>query len=66
MKKKTAAYNVANDLGKFVDLDEAEKILRGILERHFTIFGGYSNNRLLFAAATQELPMFLRTGVHKG
>lgn len=59
MIKNAAGYNVVNDLGNFIDLDEAEKILRGILERHFTIFGGYSNNRLLYSAATQELPMFL-------
>lgn len=42
----------------FVDLDEAEKTLRGILRRHFAHFG-YSNNKLLFGAATQEMPMFL-------
>lgn len=59
MRKKTATYNVADDLGNFVDLDEAEKILRAILQRHFKRFGGYSNNKLLFGAATQELPMFL-------
>lgn len=59
MRKKTAAYNVANDLGNFVDLDEAEKTLRAILQRHFKRFGGYSNSKLLFGAAAQELPMFL-------
>ena len=42
----------------FVDLDEAEKILRGILKRHFANFD-YSNNKLLFGAAAQEMPMFL-------
>lgn len=59
MIRKMTNCTMTNDLDNFVDLDEAKKILRGILERHFAIFGGYSNNRLLFRAATQELPMFL-------
>lgn len=43
----------------FVDLDEAEKALGRILRTHFAQFGGYSNNQLLFGAASQELSMFL-------
>lgn len=43
----------------FVDLDEAEEGLRRILNTHFAQFGGYSNNQLLFGAASQELSMFL-------
>ncbi len=43
----------------FVDLDEAEEDLRSILHTHFAQFGGYSNNQLLFRAASQELSMFL-------
>ncbi len=43
----------------FVDLDEAEEALRRILRTHFAQFGGYSNNQLLFGAASQELLMFL-------
>ena len=43
----------------FVDMDEAEDCLRRILHTHFAQFGGYSNNRLLFGAASQELSMFL-------
>lgn len=43
----------------FVDLDEAEDILGEILHTHFTQFGGYSNNQLLFGAASKELSLFL-------
>ena len=43
----------------FVDLDEAEEVLGRILRTHFAQFGGYSNNQLLFGAASQELSMFL-------
>ena len=43
----------------FVDLDEAEEGLGSILRTHFAQFGGYSNNQLLFRAASQELSMFL-------
>ena len=43
----------------FVDLDEAEEDIGRILSTHFGQFGGYSNNQLLFGAASQELSMFL-------
>lgn len=43
----------------FVDLDDAEEALGQILRTHFAHFGGYSNNQLLFGAASQELSMFL-------
>lgn len=43
----------------FVDLDEAAEILGEILQRHFEQFGGYSNKKLLFSAASEELSMFL-------
>lgn len=43
----------------FVDMDEAEDVLGRILQTHFAQFGGYSNNQLLFRAASQELSMFL-------
>lgn len=43
----------------FVDLDEAEEELGNILKNHFTQFGGYSNNQLLFGAASRDLSMFL-------
>lgn len=43
----------------FVDLDEAEEAMGRILRTHFAQFGGYSNNQLLFDAASQELFMFL-------
>lgn len=43
----------------FVDLDEAEEAMGKILRTHFAQFGGYSNNQLLFGAASQELSMFL-------
>ena len=43
----------------FVDLDEAEDILGKILHTHFSQFGGYSNNQLLFGAASKELSLFL-------
>lgn len=46
-------------VGCFVDLKEAEEKLRKILRTHFTQFCGYSNNQLLFGAASQELSMFL-------
>lgn len=43
----------------FVDLDEAEETMGRILKTHFAQFDGYSNNQLLFGAASQELSMFL-------
>lgn len=43
----------------FVDLDEAEEVMGQILRTHFAQFGGYSNNQLLFGAASQELFTFL-------
>ena len=43
----------------FVDLDEAEENIGRILATHFVQFGGYSNNQLLYGAASQELSMFL-------
>jgi len=43
----------------FVDLDEAEEGIRRILQTHFAQFGGYSNNKLLFGAASHDLSMFL-------
>lgn len=43
----------------FVDLDEAEEAMGQILKTHFAQFGGYSNNQLLFGAASQELSMLL-------
>lgn len=43
----------------FVDLDEAEEAMSQILRTHFGQFEGYSNNQLLFGAASQELSMFL-------
>lgn len=43
----------------FVDLDEAEEILRHILSVHFSEFDGYSNNKLLYGAASHDLSMFL-------
>ena len=46
-------------IDSFVDLDEAEEALGRILRTHFAQFGGYSNNQLLFGAASQELSMFL-------
>ena len=46
-------------IDNFVDLDEAEEALGRILRTHFAQFGGYSNNQLLFGAASQELSMFL-------
>lgn len=46
-------------IDSFVDLDEAEEALGRILQTHFAQFGGYSNNQLLFGAASQELSMFL-------
>ena len=46
-------------IDSFVDLDEAEESLGRILQTHFAQFGGYSNNQLLFGAASQELSMFL-------
>lgn len=46
-------------MDSYVDLDEAEEKLGRILSTHFTQFGGYSNNQLLFGAALQELSLFL-------
>lgn len=46
-------------IDSFVDLDEAEEGLGSILRTHFAQLGGYSNNQLLFRAASQELSMFL-------
>lgn len=43
----------------FVDMDEAEEVLGSILKTHFAQFEGYSNNQLLFGAASQELFLFL-------
>ena len=43
----------------FVDMDEAEEVLGNILKTHFAQFEGYSNNQLLFGAASQELFLFL-------
>lgn len=43
----------------FVDLDEAEEILQHILTVHFSQFEGYSNNKLLYGAASHDLSMFL-------
>ena len=43
----------------FVDMDEAEDVLGNILKMHFAQFEGYSNNQLLFGAASQELFLFL-------
>ena len=43
----------------FVDLDEAEKEMEKILKTHFAQFGGYSNNKLLFGAASHDLSLFL-------
>ena len=43
----------------FVDLDEAKEGIGRILRTQFAQFGGYSNNQLLFGAASQELSMFL-------
>lgn len=43
----------------FTDLEEAAQIFSAILQRHFATFDGYSNNRLLFGAASNELSMFL-------
>lgn len=43
----------------FVDLDEAKEGMRRILQTHFAQFGGYSNNKLLFGAASHELSLFL-------
>lgn len=46
-------------MDSFIDMDEAEEVLGQILRTHFSQFGGYSNNQLLFGAASQELSMFL-------
>ena len=46
-------------VSSFVDLDEAEEVMRRILKTHFVQFGGYSNSQLLFGAAAQELSLFL-------
>lgn len=46
-------------MDSFVDLDEAEETMCHILSTHFAEFGGYSNNQLLFGAATHDLSMFL-------
>ncbi len=43
----------------FVDLDEAEEEMEKILKTHFAQFGGYSNNKLLFGAASHDLSLFL-------
>ena len=43
----------------FVDLDEAEEEMERILKTHFVQFGGYSNSKLLFGAASHEMSMFL-------
>lgn len=46
-------------IDSFVDLDEAKEELGNILKTHFAQFGGYSNNQLLFGAASRDLSMFL-------
>ena len=43
----------------FVDLDEAEEDMLKILQTHFMQFGGYSNNKLLFGAASHDMSLFL-------
>lgn len=43
----------------FVDLDDAEEEMEKILRTHFAQFGGYSNNKLLFGAASHDLSLFL-------
>ena len=43
----------------FVDLDEAKDTLSHILTVHFSEFDGYSNNKLLYGAASHDLSMFL-------
>lgn len=43
----------------FVDLEEAEEEMERILKTHFFQFGGYSNNKLLFGAASHEMSLFL-------
>lgn len=43
----------------FVDLDEAKEDILKILQTHFRQFGGYSNNKLLFGAASHDISMFL-------
>lgn len=43
----------------FVDLDDAEEDMRRILQTHFAQFGGYSNSKLLFGAASHDMSMFL-------
>ena len=43
----------------FVDMDEAAEAIGQILITHFAQFGGYSNNQLLFGAASRELSLFL-------
>lgn len=43
----------------FVDLDEAKDTLSHILAVHFSEFDGYSNNKLLYGAASHDLSMFL-------
>lgn len=43
----------------FVDLDEAEESMTNILRTHFIQFGGYSNNKLLFGAASHDMSLFL-------
>ncbi len=43
----------------FIDIDEAEECMKRILKMHFSQFGGYSNNKLLFGAASRDLSMFL-------
>lgn len=45
-------------VNSFVDLDEVEEVIDRILKTHFAQFGGYSNNQLLFGAASKELSMF--------
>ena len=46
-------------IDSFVDLEDLGEALGRILKTHFAQFGGYSNNQLLFGAASQELSMLL-------
>lgn len=46
-------------ISAFVDMNDAEKGMYKILQTHFAQFGGYSNNKLLFGAASHDLSMFL-------
>ena len=43
----------------FIDLDVAKETMTKILQTHFAQFGGYSNSKLLFGAASHDLSLFL-------